>query len=149
MGIPFVKLRPEATIPRRGSAGAAGLDLSFCPEDGQAVDLGPGERRMFQTGLATALPFGTYGRIAPRSGLAAKYGVDVLAGVIDADYRGELNVILVRDRNTIKDLIIEPGMRIAQLVIEQCSMDQAVEIDDVSGLDWSDRGAGGFGSTGV
>src|SRR5689334_17437353 len=94
----FKQLDPRAVLPKRGSALAAGLDL-LSIED---VELPPKQRAMVRTGLAVAIPPGFYGRVAPRSGLAAKNGLDVLAGVIDSDYRGEICCILY---NTGDDMI--------------------------------------------
>lgn len=91
-----------------------------------------------------SLPFGQYGRIAPRSGLAYKNGIDVLAGVIDADYRGDVGVILLNTGDS--DFIIKDGDRIAQIIIEKIDMCELIVVED---LGITDRGEGGFGSTGV
>ena len=135
----FKQLDPRAVLPQRGSALAAGLDL-FCIED---VEIGAKQRVAARTGLAVAIPAGFYGRIAPRSGLAAKKGLDVLSGVIDSDYRGEILCLLY---NTGDEIINLPaGSKICQLIIEQIITPEAVwatELDDTA------RGAGGFGSTG-
>ena len=126
-------------LPQRGSALAAGLDI-FSIED---VDIPPRQRAAARTGLAVAIPAGFYGRIAPRSGLAAKKGLDVLSGVIDSDYRGEVLCLLY---NTSDETINLPaGSKICQLIIEQIITPDAAwanELDDTA------RGAGGFGSTG-
>src|SRR5215211_9436931 len=109
----FKQLDSRAGLPRRGSALAAGLDVCSIEE----INIGPRQRVMARTGLAVAIPPGFYGRIAPRSGLAAKNGLDVLAGVIDSDYRGELCCLLY---NTGDELINLPaGSKICQLIIEQ------------------------------
>jgi dUTP pyrophosphatase len=137
--IKIKKLHPAARLPQRGTPFAAGADLS-CVE---AFTLAPGERKLVPTGLAVEIPPGFYGRVAPRSGLAVKHGIDTLAGVIDADYRAELRVALI-------NLGLEPvsfaaGERIAQLIIEQaamCAYEWAEELSD------TERGQGGFGSTG-
>ena len=135
----FKKLDQRAVLPQRGSALAAGLDV-FCIED---VEIGPKQRAMARTGLAVAIPAGFYGRIAPRSGLAAKKGLDVLSGVIDSDYRGEILCLLY---NTGDEIINLPaGSKICQLIIEQIitpDAEWATELDETA------RGAGGFGSTG-
>ena len=135
----FKQLDPRAVLPQRGSALAAGLDV-FCIED---VEIGPKQRGMARTGLAVAIPAGFYGRIAPRSGLAAKKGLDVLSGVIDSDYRGEILCLLY---NTSDEVINLPaGSKICQLIIEQIITPEpewATELDETA------RGAGGFGSTG-
>ena len=134
------KLNPKALLPVKGSENAAGYDLhaieaSVVPARGQA---------MIGTGLAFGIPVGNYGRVAPRSGLAAKNSIDVLAGVIDSDYRGELKVILANFSD--KDFQVEEGMRIAQLIIEKYTLTSLTEVET---LDDTVRGAGGFGSTGV
>jgi dUTP pyrophosphatase len=135
----FKKLHPAAKLPSRGSDLAAGADLC-CAE---SFTLAPGERIAAPTGLAVEIPAGWYGRVAPRSGLAAKYGVDTLAGVVDADYRGELKVMLINlGREPVPFLA---GDRIAQLIVERaarCEYIWAEELDDTA------RGGGGFGSTG-
>ena len=97
-----------------------------------------------QTDLAVAIPAGHYGRVAPRSGLAVKHFIDVGAGVIDSDYRGAVGVVLFN--HSADDFHIKHGDRIAQLIIEKISTPAVVEVDD---LDATERGAGGFGSTGV
>jgi len=135
----FKKLDPRATLPTRGSRAAAGLDLYSI----EAVSLEPGQRGIARTGLAVAIPEGFYGRVAPRSGLATKMGVDVLAGVIDADYRGEIGCLLY---NTGQERIeLEEGSKICQLIIEKIVSPQAAWADE---LDNTERGRGGFGSTG-
>lgn len=135
----FKKLDQRAMLPQRGSALAAGLDI-FCIED---VEISPRDRAAARTGLAVAIPAGFYGRIAPRSGLAVKKGLDVLSGVIDSDYRGEVLCLLY---NTSDEIINLPaGSKICQLIIEQIITPEAAwanELDDTA------RGASGFGSTG-
>jgi dUTP pyrophosphatase len=134
------RLTPNAILPVRGSAGAAGYDLYAT--DGYVVL--PGHRVVVSTGVAVQLPPGTYGRIAPRSGLAVKHGLDTLAGVIDPDYTGELKVVLVNTDMRVP-FVIKPGYRIAQLILEQY-----VSADVVEGvLPDTTRGADGFGSTGI
>ncbi|AGE50800.1 dUTP pyrophosphatase [Paramecium bursaria Chlorella virus CVB-1] len=133
------KLVPEAIVPTRGSDGAAGYDLTSVV-DITVPALG---RVAVATGLAMRVPSGTYGRIAPRSGLAYKYGIDVLAGVVDEDYRNEVLVILYNTSDC--DYIIKKGDRIAQLVLEKISTPEVEIVDD---LDKTSR-TGGFGSTGV
>ena len=135
----FKQLDSRAILPERGSALAAGLDVCSIEE----LSIGPKHRVMARTGLAVAIPPGFYGRIAPRSGLAMKNGLDVLAGVIDSDYRGELCCLLY---NTGDELINLPaGSKICQLIIEQIITPEAAWASD---LDETARGAGGFGSTG-
>ena len=126
-------------LPARGSALAAGLDI-WSIED---IDIQPKQRALARTGLAVAIPPGFYGRVAPRSGLAVKQGLDVLAGVIDSDYRGELCCVLY---NTGDEPIRLPaGTKICQLIVEQIITPEAAWAAD---LDETARGAGGFGSTG-
>lgn len=155
------KLNEHATIPTYGSSGAAGMDLyaNFSAEGFGALSIAPGERRLIKTGIAIAIPRGHYARVAPRSGLAAKNGIDVMAGVIDEDYRGEVGVILINlgfrfefnDAGVMQvapaePVIIKHGDRIAQLIIEKYTPCLPIE---VSSLDDTARGAGGFGSTGT
>jgi len=135
----FKQLDSRAVLPRRGSALAAGLDICSIED----VELQPKQRATVRTGLAVAIPPGFYGRVAPRSGLAAKNGLDVLAGVIDSDYRGEICCVLY---NTGDESITLPaGSKICQLVVEQIITPEAAWVND---LDETARGAGGFGSTG-
>jgi dUTP pyrophosphatase len=135
----FKKLDPRATLPTRGSAAAAGLDLFSI----EVVNLQSRERKLVRTGLAVAIPEGFYGRVAPRSGLATKNGIDVLAGVIDADYRGEIQCLL---HNTGNQAIELPAQaKICQLIIEKIITPAPVWAED---LPDTVRGSGGFGSTG-
>src|ERR687885_473201 len=108
----FKQLDPRAVLPTRGSSFAAGLDVCSIED----LSIGARQRVLARTGLALAIPPGFYGRVAPRSGLAAKHGLDVLAGVIDSDYRGEILCALVNlGREPFE---VEPGARVAQLIIE-------------------------------
>ena len=135
----FKQLDPRAVLPKRGSVLAAGLDVCGIED----VEIAPKQRVMARTGLAVAIPPGFYGRVAPRSGLAVKSGLDVLAGVIDSDYRGEIVCVLY---NTGDERIKLPaGSKICQLIIEQIITPDATWATD---LDETARGAGGFGSTG-
>jgi dUTP pyrophosphatase len=135
----FKQLDQRAVLPKRGSLLAAGLDVCSIED----VEIGPKHRVMARTGLAVAIPPGFYGRIAPRSGLASKNGLDVLAGVIDSDYRGEVCCLLY---NTSDEAIALPaGSKICQLIVEQIITPEATWATD---LDETARGAGGFGSTG-
>ncbi len=130
-------------LPRYQTAGSAGLDLQAVLED--SISLKPLERALVKTGLYIALEPGYEAQVRPRSGLAYKQGISVLnaPGTIDADYRGEIGVILVNLSN--EEVSIAPGERIAQLVIAQYSR---ITWDISESLDETDRGAGGFGSTG-
>ncbi|KAH9978074.1 dUTP pyrophosphatase [Lactifluus volemus] len=133
------RLSDKAKLPTRGSALAAGYDLysaekKVIPARGKAL---------VDTQLSIAVPLGTYGRIAPRSGLASKFMIDTGAGVIDADYRGILFVLLFNHSDV--DFTVEQGDRVAQLVIEKIETPSIVEVDD---LEATVRGENGFGSTG-
>lgn len=131
-------------LPRYATEQSAGLDLEAAIE--QPVTLKPGERTLVPTGLTIALPEGYEAQIRPRSGLAAKNGVTVLnsPGTIDADYRGEIKVILANLGT--ESFTIERGMRVAQMVVAAYSR---VSWNAVETLDTTERGAGGFGSTGT
>ena len=136
----------DLPLPQYQSALAAGLDLLAAVADDSPVTIAPGGRVAIPTGIAIALPPGSEGQIRPRSGLAARHGITVLnaPGTIDADYRGELQVILV---NIGADsFVIRRGMRIAQLVIAPIQHVKFVESDR---LDSTERAAGGLGSTGI
>ena len=134
----------DLPLPAYATAAAAGCDLQAAIAE--PVTLAPGERRLIPTGLAIALPIGFEAQIRPRSGLALKQGVTVLnsPGTIDADYRGEIGVILINLGQ--EPVVIERGMRIAQMVIGRHETTVFAVVDD---LDTTDRGSGGFGSTGV
>lgn len=135
----FKRLDPRAVLPSRGSESAAGLDI-YAIED---LTIAPGERCLARTGLSVAIPEGYYGRVAPRSGLATKNGLDTLAGVIDADYRGEIGCLLY---NAGSELIHLPaGSKICQLIIEKIITPTPAWADEISD---TERGSGGFGSTG-
>lgn len=140
MSLGFKKINDLAILPKRSSPLAAGLDL-FSIEN---RTVNPNERVIIKTGLSAAIPPDHYGRIAPRSGLAVKYGLDVLAGVVDSDYRGEILICLI---NLGSDKVnINIGDKIAQLIIEKCSF---LEPTFVENLDNTERGEGKFGSTGL
>lgn len=128
-------------VPARAYAGDAGLDLSAC----ERVELGPGERALVPTGLAVAIPEGHAGYVQPRSGLAAKHGISIVntPGLVDSGYRGELLVNLV-NTDAREPFVVEPGMRIAQLVILELPEIELVEVDE---LPPSERGVRGFGSS--
>jgi len=135
----FKKLDGRAVLPTRGSSAAAGLDIYSI----ENVAIDPGQRALVRTGLAAAIPEGHYGRIAPRSGLALRTGLDVLSGVIDADYRGEIGCLLYNaGDNTIN---LPAQSKICQLIIEKIITPAAVWAEEISE---TDRGSGGFGSTG-
>jgi dUTP pyrophosphatase len=139
--LPIQRLREEAVVPARAYAGDAGLDLAAC----ERAELGPGERLVVGTGLAVAIPDGYAGFVQPRSGLAARHGISVVnaPGLIDSGYRGEVRVVLLNtDRS--EPFVIEPGMRIAQLVVLPVPALELVEVDE---LPESERGIRGFGSS--
>jgi dUTP pyrophosphatase len=128
-------------LPARAYVGDAGFDLAAC----ERVELGPGERALVPTGLAVAIPEGYAGFVQPRSGLAAKHGISIVntPGLIDAGYRGELRVALLNtDRN--EAFVVEPGMRVAQLVVVPVPGNELLEVDE---LPESERGVRGFGSS--
>ena len=136
----YAFMRDGARPLLRGSPSSAGFDLCAA-EDGCVA---PGARLCVGTGLQMEIPAGCYGRIAPRSGLALRFGVDVGAGVVDCDYRGEVKVLLFNHGDA--DFSFKSGDRVAQLIIERINFCPAVE---VSSLSATVRGGGGFGSTGV
>ncbi len=138
----ITRLRDDAVLPARAYAGDAGVDLAACDRH----ELGPGERALVGTGLAVAIPDGHAGLVTPRSGLAAEHGITIVntPGVVDAGYRGELRVILHNtDRHA--SFVVEPGMRIAQLLVVAVA---EVSPREVGELPASERGEGGFGSSG-
>ena len=143
MALNVTKLVPDATLPARSTPGAAGYDLFSI--DSYVVL--PGRRVVVSTGITVHLPPGTYGRIAPRSGLAVKHGLDTLAGVIDPDYTGEVKVVL-QNLDLNQPFVIRPGYRIAQLILENYTTAEVVEVPSEC-TQLTERGVGGFGSTGI
>jgi dUTP pyrophosphatase len=139
--LPIQKLRSNAVVPVRAYSGDAGLDLSAC----ERVELAPGQRALVPTGLAVAIPEGYAGYVQPRSGLASKHGISIVntPGLVDSGYRGELLVNLV-NTDRADSFVVEPGMRIAQLVILELPEVELVEVDE---LPASERGVRGFGSS--
>jgi dUTP pyrophosphatase len=139
--LPLKRLRDEAVLPTRAYVGDAGLDLAAC----ERVELTPGERAVVGTGVAVAIPAGHAGFVQPRSGLAARHGIAVVnsPGLVDAGYRGEIKVVLLNtDRE--ETFVVEPGMRVAQLVVVPVGTPEPVEVAE---LPASDRGERGFGSS--
>jgi dUTP pyrophosphatase len=139
--LPVKRLHAEAALPTRAYEGDAGLDLSAC----ERVELGPGERAVVSTGLAVAIPEGHAGLVLPRSGLAVRHGIGKVnaPGLIDSGYRGELKVVLLNtDRN--ERFVVEPGMRIAQLIVVPVAMTEPKEVTE---LPATERGERGFGSS--
>ena len=139
--LPVKRLQDGATLPTRAYEGDAGLDLSAC----ETVELGPGERAAVGTGLSVAIPEGHAGFVQPRSGLAARHGIAVLnsPGLIDAGYRGEVKVVLLNTDRTER-FVVEPGMRIAQLVVVPVALPEPKEVTELPN---TDRGEKGFGSS--
>ena len=135
------RLHDGATLPTRAYEQDAGLDLSAC----ERIELGPGERALVGTGLTVAIPDGHAGFVQPRSGLAARHGITVLntPGLVDAGYRGELKVVLLNTDRT-ESFVVEPGMRIAQLVVVPVAFPEPTEVGE---LPHSERGEKGFGSS--
>jgi dUTP diphosphatase len=139
--LPIRRLRDDAVVPTKAYAGDAGLDLASC----ERVELAPGERATVGTGLAVAIPDGYAGYLQPRSGLAQRHGITIVntPGLVDSGYRGELRIILL-NTDTLDPFVVEPGMRIAQLVIVPVPEVEPVEVDE---LPESERGVRGFGSS--
>jgi dUTP pyrophosphatase len=139
--LPVRRLRDDAMLPAAAYAGDAGLDLSAC----ERIELGPGERAVVPTGIAVAVPDGHAGFVQPRSGLAAEHGITVVnaPGLIDSGYRGELKVVLL-NTDVAEPFVVEPGMRIAQLVVLALPELALLETDE---LPESERGVRGFGSS--
>lgn len=143
MKIEIKKLKENAIVPRYATEHSAGMDLAACIDE--PVTIAPGERAIIPTGIAIALPPGYEAQIRGRSGMAAKHGIMPANGIgtIDADYRGEIGLITLNTSN--KPFIVEPGMRLAQMVIARY---ETVEWNEVKELDETVRGDGGYGSTG-
>jgi dUTP pyrophosphatase len=137
------RLRDGAELPSAAYPGDAGLDLTAC----ERVTLGPGERAVVPTGIAVTIPEGYAGLVTPRSGLAARHGISVVngPGLIDAGYRGELQAILL-NTDPRESFTVEPGMRIAQLVLVPVAVAHVVEVGELAA---SVRGTAGLGSSGA
>ena len=139
--LPVVRLREDAVVPSRAYDGDAGLGLVAC----ERLELRPGERATVATGVAVAIPDGYAGFVQPRSGLAARHGISIVntPGLVDSGYRGELRVLLL-NTDAERPFTVEPGMRIAQLVVVPVARAEPVEVDV---LPDSERGVRGFGSS--
>jgi dUTP pyrophosphatase len=139
----FRRIHPDAVLPERAYEGDAGVDLVAR----ERVELGPGKRASVGTGVAVAIPDGFAGFVQPRSGLAARHGISIVntPGLIDSGYRGELRVILL-NTDAGEAFVVEPGMRIAQLVVVPVAAVEVVEVDE---LPDTERGVRGFGSSAV
>ena len=142
INLPVRRLRGEAVLPLRAYAGDAGLDLAAC----ERVVLEPGGRAVVGTGLAVAIPEGHAGFVVPRSGLAADHGISIVnaPGLVDSGYRGEVKVIL-HNTDRADPFIVEPGMRVAQLVVLAVPFLRAIEVEELAE---SERGPRGHGSSG-
>ena len=143
MQVAIKRLHEQSVIPEYQTDVSAGVDLAACI--GEPMAIKPHERAVVPTGIAISLSAGYEAQIRGRSGMAIKYGVMPANGVgtIDADYRGEIGVILLNTSNAT--FTVTPGMRIAQMVVAKC---ERVEFTEVTDLDETERGAGGYGSTG-
>jgi dUTP pyrophosphatase len=139
--VAFRRLRSDAQLPEQAYDGDAGLDLVACDR----VELEPGERAVVATGVAVEIPPGYAGFVQPRSGLAARHGIGVVnsPGLIDAGYRGEIRVVLINTDRTER-FVVDPGMRIAQLVVAPVASVRVVEVEQLAA---SERGVRGFGSS--
>ena len=144
MVLKLMRVREGAIIPKQATAGSAGYDLCACIDAPQTIE--PGERCVFPSGLAAEIPAGTAGFVFTRSGLGIKKGIHVTngVGVIDSDYRGEIQIGL--HNRSAEPYTVQPGERIAQMIIMPYF---APVIEEVTSLTETDRGAGGFGSTGT
>lgn len=143
--VPFIRLNPKAIVPAAATSGSAGIDL-YCVPEGDSITIAPGQTVFLHTGIAAAIPEGYVGLVFARSGLASKRGLAPAnkVGVIDSDYRGEW-MIAMHNHGQVEQTIT-PGDRIAQVVILPAPF---VEFAETTELDDTDRGEGGFGSTGV
>ncbi len=130
----------DLPLPSRGNEFAAGIDMAYA---GENTVVKAGERKLLKSGFSVMLPPGHYGRIAPRSGLAYKHGIDVMAGVIDIDYRGDVGIILYNTSDI--DFNVNYGDKIAQLIVESIAYPEPELVDE---LPETERGEGGYGSTG-
>src|SRR6266576_577255 len=133
-------LSPKGKVPTRGTSEAAGYDLYSA----EAITVAPHSRNLVTTDIAIKVPPGTYGRIAPRSGLSVKSSIDIGAGVIDQDYRGNIKILLINHSDA--EFIVKLGDRIAQLILEQIKTPKTILADS---LNSTERGRQGFGSTGI
>lgn len=141
--LPIRRVRDGAVLPQRAYVGDAGLDLSACDR----LELPPGQRATVPTGLAVAIPEGYAGFVQPRSGLASRHGISIVnaPGLVDSGYRGEVMVVLV-NTDQHETFVVEPGMRIAQLVVLAVPSVTPVEVDDLAE---TERGVRGHGSSGA
>lgn len=148
--IQFKVCRSDVVPPKRGDKGSAGIDLCvWCPSSSSetegSVTIEAG-LNIIHTGLIICIPEGYYGRIAPRSSLARKYGIDTMGGVIDSSYRGEIIIMLMNHSGKVFNL--SHGDRAAQIIVEKIHVGNPVMVDSFGDKEETDRGTGGFGSTG-
>jgi len=140
MSLCVKRLTKDAILPTRGSNASVGYDLYSTDQ----VIIPPTHRALVGTSVAILMPNGVYGRVAPRSGLAVKHGIQVGAGVIDPDYTGEVKVVLFNHGDKVFE--VKKGERIAQLILEKC---ETPRVEEIGVIEETNRGAGGFGSTGA
>ncbi len=140
MTIKIKKLHQDAVVPRYAKEHDAGMDFYAS----ESLVLQPGERRLVSTGIAMAIPSGYVGLIWDKSGIATKHGLKTMAGVIDAGYRGEIRILVHNLGN--EEFVVEKGNKVAQMLIQPVEQREVMEVEK---LDSTDRGEGGFGSTGV
>ena len=140
MTIKIKRLHQEATLPKYAKEDDAGMDFY----SNETMTLQPGERKLIPTGIAMAIPKGYVGLIWDKSGVATKFGLKTMAGVIDAGYRGEIKILVHNLSN--QEYVIEKGNKVAQMLIQPVEQKQLLEVNE---LDETDRGEGGFGSTGI
>lgn len=133
----------QASVPKRSDIGAAGYDLTSI----EKKVIAPHQQEIIDTGIILEFPSDCYARVAPRSGLAAKYSIDTLAGVVDSSYRGTIKVILYNHGD--KEFVVKVGDRIAQMIFEKIYTPDICQVTNAFDLGNTDRGAGGFGSTGM
>ena len=144
----FAKVQPNAIIPTRNNPTDAGLDLHACIDE--PITILPNERKIIETGIAVSMPSDCYARIAPRSGLAAKNGIDVLAGVVDCGYTNSLKVVL--HNHDTNSFVVSHGHRIAQLIFEKIYIPQDIQetsYESLKNIVSTPRSLNGFGSSGV
>ena len=140
MSLCVKRLTKDAILPTRGSNASVGYDLYSTDQ----IIIPPTHRALVGTSVAILMPNGVYGRVAPRSGLAVKHGIQVGAGVIDPDYTGEVKVVLFNHGDKVFE--VKKGERIAQLILEKC---ETPGVEEIGVIEETNRGAGGFGSTGT
>lgn len=144
MSLKIALCSSDAIMPTRATTGSAGLDLHSV----ESVEIPPCSRALIKTGIVIQMPDEVYARIAPRSGLAFKHGIDVMAGVIDQDYRGEIGVILFNSDSN-NSFVVQKGDRIAQIIFERIWIPETIQNVQINDLVNTERNSSGFGSSGV